>query len=245
MSSLDTLHLLNLRPDSRPPLSARPPSIHLPPPPHILSSAPPGTPAGEAWYSAGLTSVRCVVLGPARDRRVPPNHPSPPITVSLSAPAGVDFGTRQEGAVTVIGSSYERFQGSDVGRQGGGAGVQRLQSYVTSLLSVFTSSILLDPFSGDPPAYHLSATVLSSDGSLLPALVNGFALALQAAGVPMLDTPVCVQIAGMAMVERGREVAATLKAVMVANAKDFVRAGFEARQGEGEVRCEGGIVVID
>ena len=42
------------------------------------------------------------------------------------------------------------------------------------------------------------------------------------------------------MVEKGREVAATLKAVMVANAKDFVRAGFEARQGEGEVRCEGG-----
>jgi hypothetical protein len=47
------------------------------------------------------------------------------------------------------------------------------------------------------------------------------------------------------MVDKGREVAATLKAVLVANAKDFVRAGFEARQGEGEVRCEGGIVVID
>ena len=107
---------------------------------------------------------------------------------------------------------------------------------MTSLLSVFTSSILLDPFSGDPPAYHLSATVLSSDGSLLPALVNGFALALQAAGVPMLDTPVCVQIAGMAV---------NAPRIGGAKARRSLRAGFEARLGEGEVRCEGGIVVID
>ncbi|KFH43086.1 Exosome complex component-like protein [Hapsidospora chrysogenum ATCC 11550] len=138
---------------------------------------------GSSYLEMGHTKVMCVLTGPSEQQQQQGQRRGQTSTGGAGGGSGGGGGSQRDTAAINVNVVIAGF--SSVDRKKRGRSDKRIQELEITIAKTFSSVVHthLFPHSTISLALH----VLSSDGSLLAALLNAATLALIDAGIPMSD----------------------------------------------------------